>query len=186
MQELSGRATTIVKLKDGVSLLSAVMCDDGGTVTLISDIGRVLCLSVEEQCLPVMGKLAQGPMAMRTLPGETLVGAVSHPADPIGNATSSEILVGTGNGWLTRLSLASLRRCQRGDLGDVALQLSKTGKKLDPVVTVCATSDLVGVITSQSRHGRILNDCISADTDQPTDLSLKTNEQLIRLVPLIS
>ncbi|MEB3158496.1 MAG: DNA topoisomerase (ATP-hydrolyzing), partial [Synechococcus sp.] len=61
VQELSGRAATILKLKDGVSLLSAVICEEGGTVTLISDIGRVLCLPVQDDNLPLMGKLAQGP-----------------------------------------------------------------------------------------------------------------------------
>ena len=125
-------------------------------------------------------------MAMRMLPGETLVGAVSQPADSTGAGNSGEVLVGTAKGGLTRLSLASLRRCKRGDLGEIALQLSGNGKELDPVITVCATSDLVGLITSKSRHGRILSDAISTDTDAPTDLSLKTDEQLIRLVPLIS
>ena len=91
-----------------------------------------------------------------------------------------------GKGWLTRLSLASLRRCKRGDLGEIALQLSGNDKELDPVITVCATGDLVGVITNKSRHGRILSDSISSDTDEPTDLSLKEDEQLIRLVRLIS
>ena len=39
-----------------------------------------------------MGKLAQGPMAMRMLPGETLVGAVSQPADSTGAGNSGEFL----------------------------------------------------------------------------------------------
>ena len=186
MQELSGRAATIVKLKEGVSLLSAVICEDGGTVALISDIGRVLCLPVEEHCLPVMGKLAQGPMAMRMLPGETLVGAVSHPPDPTGAGNSGNILVGTENGLLRRVSLKSLRRCKRGDLGEIALELNGNGKDLDPVITVCATTDLVGVITNKTRHARILSDSISVDIDQPTKLSLKTEERLIQLVPLIT
>jgi len=123
---------------------------------------------------------------MRMLPGETLVGAVSQPADSTAAGNSGEILVGTAKGWLTRLSLETLRRCKRGDLGEIALQLSANGKELDPVITVCATSDLAGVITSKSRHGRILSESISPDTEAPTDLSLKADEQLTRLVPLIS
>ena len=120
MQDLSGRATSIVKLKEGVSLLSAVVCEDDGTVALVSDIGRVLCLPVEEQALPLMGKLAQGPMTMRMLPGESLVGAVSQPAHNDHSAesqgNSGEILVGSRQGKVIRLSLSDLRRCKRGDL----------------------------------------------------------------------
>ena len=54
---------------------------------LVTDIGRVLCLPVQDDCLPLMGRLAQGPMTMRCLPeakawwepGSTLAGG-SRPA----------------------------------------------------------------------------------------------------------
>ena len=67
--DLSGRATSVLKLKEGVELNSAVICRDQGTLVLISDIGRLLRLRVTEDSLPLMGRLAQGPMTMRLLPG---------------------------------------------------------------------------------------------------------------------
>ena len=188
LQDLSGRAATILKLKDGVSLLSAVLCEEGGTVTLISDIGRVLCLPVNESCLPLMGKLAQGPMTMRMLPGESLVGAVSRPAadehsnEPTGQA--DDLLIGTGSGGLLRVSMAALRRCNRGDLGEMALMLDSKAKPQERVVSVCHTTELVGLITSKGRHGRIAMDAISSD--EPTQLSLKAEETLVELVPLLT
>ena len=184
MQELSGRAATIVKLKDGVSLVNAVVCEEGGTVALISDIGRVLCLPVNEATLPLMGKLAQGPMTMRMLPGETLVGAISTPAHEPGN--SGTMLIGSRQGAVVQLDLASLRRCRRGDLGDMALNLDGTGNNPDRVVTVCANAEVVGVMSSQGRHGRLLSTTISQELSQPTQLPLKADESLSELIPLLS
>jgi DNA gyrase subunit A len=189
MQELSGRAATIVKLKDGVSLLNAVVCEEGGTVALISDIGRVLCLPVNEATLPLMGKLAQGPMTMRMLPGETLVGAISTPAN--GNADNEAanrgtVLIGSRQGAVVQLDLANLRRCRRGDLGDMALNLDGSGNNPDRVVTVCANADVVGVMSSQGRHGRLLSTTISEELSQPTQLPLKADESLSELIPLLS
>ena len=179
VQELSGRAATILKLKDGVSLLSAVICEDGGTVTLISDIGRVLCLPVQDEDLPLMGKLAQGPMTMRMLPGETLVGAVSQ------STGGEDLLVGSRNGTLMRLSLSALRRCKRGDLGEMAITLESKGNDADRLVTVCSCVDLVGVVTSKGRHGRVITADLAGSEDS-TALTLKTDEQLSQLVPLLS
>ena len=179
VQELSGRAATILKLKDGVSLLSAVICEDGGTVTLISDIGRVLCLQVQDEDLPLMGKLAQGPMTMRMLPGETLVGAVSQ------STGGEDLLVGSRKGTLMRLSLSALRRCKRGDLGEMAITLESKGNDADRLVSVCSCVDLVGVVTSKGRHGRVITADLAGSEDS-TALTLKTDEQLSQLVPLLS
>ena len=193
IQELSGRAATILKLKEGVSLLSAVICEEGGTVALVSDIGRILCLPVEEQCLPLMGKLAQGPMTMRMLPGENLVGAVSQPAESSSSESNSselnnsgEVLIGTNNGGLIRLSLSELRRCKRGDLGEIAVNLNGDHKESERLVSVCESADLVGVITNKGRHARIENTTISMDSNQPTQLRFKAEETLVQLVPLMS
>ena len=186
IQELSGRAATILKLKEGVSLLSAAICEQGGTVALVSDIGRILCLPIEEQCLPLMGKLAQGPMTMRMLPGEHLVGAVSQPANNSNDSKNSgEVLIGTINGALIRLPLSDLRRCKRGDLGEIAVKLNGDGKKTDRLVSVCESADLVGVVTNKGRHARILNTTVSGDSNQPTQLILKGEESLVQLVPLL-
>ena len=171
-----------------MSLLSAVICEEGGTVALVSDIGRVLCLPVEEHCLPLMGKLAQGPMTMRMLPGENLIGAVSQPparSDSAAAVNDGEILIGTRSGALSRLSLRSLRRCKRGDLGEIALRVNSSDDA-DHLITVCDSTDLVGVVTSSDRHGRLLRTSISTEADRPTQLTLKEKETLTQLVPLLS
>ena len=189
IQELSGRAATVLKLKEGVTLLSAMICSEGGTVALVSDIGRVLCLPVEEQCLPLMGKLAQGPMTMRMLPGEKLVGAVSQPASNdvnVSDQNNGEVLVGSNNGHLIRLSLGELRRCRRGDLGEIAVKLSAKGKDADRLVAICESADLIGVVSSKGRNARIVYDTLSTNRNQPSALNLRAEETLSQLVPLDS
>ena len=189
IQELSGRAATVLKLKEGVTLLSAMICSEGGTVALVSDIGRVLCLPVEEQCLPLMGKLAQGPMTMRMLPGEKLVGAVSQPASNdvnVSDQNNGEVLVGSNNGHLIRLSLGELRRCRRGDLGEIAVKLSAKGKDADRLVAICESADLIGVVSSKGRNARIVYDTLSTNSNQPSALNLRAEETLNQLVPLDS
>jgi DNA gyrase subunit A len=79
--DLSGRATSVVKLKEGVQLKTAVICREHQDLLLVSDIGRMLRLPINEDVLPLMGRLAQGPMTMRLLPGEDLVGALC-PTEP--------------------------------------------------------------------------------------------------------
>ena len=135
-----------------------------------------------------MGKLAQGPMTMRMLPGENLVGAVSQPANNSNSESnnSGEVLIGTNSGGLIRVSLSELRRCKRGDLGEIAVKLNGDHKESERLVSVCESADLVGVITNKGRHARIENTTISMDSNQPTQLRFKAEETLVQLVPLMS
>ena len=122
-------------------------------------------------------------MTMRMLPGETLVGAVSRSP---GSTSGSELLTGTRSGALVRLDGDGLRRCQRGDLGEMALRLPGEDGTLDPLVAVCQATEIVGVITSKSRHGRLQTASISDDLNHPADLTLKPEEVLLQLIPLLT
>jgi DNA gyrase subunit A len=179
MRELSGRAASVLKLKDGVSLQAGMICSEGGTITLVTDIGRVLRLPVDDTTLPLMGKLAQGPVAMRLLPGEQLVGAVSLPADDPG-----QLIAATRQGRLIRRQLDDLRLCHRGDLGDLAIDLNATAAPDDRLVAVCLSAPLLGLISSQGRHGRVAGTAISSD--HSLELQLREGETLQALVPLIN
>jgi DNA gyrase subunit A len=114
-QELSGRAATVLRLKDGVELLRVVVCDEQQDLVVASSTGRLLRLAVNEANLPVMGRAAQGPVLLRLLPGERVVGAAVAPAD-------GQVLLATRQGRVKRLAMASLRPCQRGDLGQIGIR----------------------------------------------------------------
>ena len=175
--DLSGRATSVLKLKEGVELNSAVICRDQGTLILISDIGRLLRLRVTEDSLPLMGRLAQGPMTMRLLPGEQIVGAVCTEQAPL--------MLITRQGMIGRIDFSGLRYNQRGDLGSMAVQIDAESDRL---VGISTGPGLVGVRTSKDRHGRLDADNIniSKPGDKLTEqASLQKGETIVDVINAI-
>ena len=142
--DLSGRATSVLKLKEGVKLNGAVICRDQGTLVLVSDIGRLLRLRVTEDSVPLMGRLAQGPVTMRLMPGEQIVGAVCME--------QTSLMLFSQRGLIGRIDCSGLRYNQRGDLGSMAVQVDA---EADRLVGISVGTGLVGVRTSKDRHGRL-------------------------------
>ena len=176
--DLSGRATSVVKLKDGVQLKAAVICREHHDLILVSDIGRMLRLPINEDVLPLMGRLAQGPMTMRLLPGEQLIGALC-PLEPT-------VLLVSGQGQFARIDLTSIRSSQRGDLGSMAIQI--TGDT-DRITGITETNGLIGIVSTEQRHGRI--DPTTLEITNPGDafsnqIELHQGEAITVLVPQIS
>ena len=176
--DLSGRATSVVKLKEGVQLKTAVICREHQDLLLVSDIGRMLRLPINEDVLPLMGRLAQGPMTMRLLPGEDLVGALC-PSEPT-------VLLVSEQGHLARIDLTSIRPSQRGDLGSMAIQL--TGNA-DRITGLAEANGLVGMVSTEQRHGRIdpttLEITNSGDAFS-NQIELHKGEAITDLIPQIS
>ena len=180
-QELSSRASTVLKLKEGVSLRRVVICREDQELVVGSSSGRLLRLSVNDANLPLMGRTAQGPMLLRLLPDETVIGAACCSAD-------SSVLLVSRAGRLKRLRLDGLRLCQRGDLGQIGLRLPD---RSDRLVDLCSEeSGLIGVRLTGS-DGRNLRldsaDLPSQDAGgEGQDLPLATGDAVLELVPLIS
>ena len=175
--DLSGRATSVLKLKDGVVLNSAVICQEHRELLLVSDIGRILRLPVNEATLPLMGRLAQGPMTMRRLPGEQLIGAVT-PDQP-------QLLLISEAGALIRIDTSGLRYGDRGDLGSMAVKLKSASDRL---VGLSSSGELAGIVTSQGRHGRFdpsSLDIAQAGSEFSDQLSLQQNETVVELISAI-
>ena len=175
--DLSGRATSVLKLKEGVELNSAVICREQGTLVLISDIGRLLQLKVTEDSLPLMGRLAQGPMTMRLLPGEQIVGAVCAEQTPL--------MLFSQQGLIGRVDCSGLRYNQRGDLGSMAVQIVAESDRL---VGISTGPGLVGLRTSKDRHGRLDPDNINIS--KPGDklmekTSLQSGETIVAVINAI-
>jgi DNA gyrase subunit A len=176
--DLSGRATSVVKLKEGVQLKTAVICREHQDLLLVSDIGRMLRLPINEDVLPLMGRLAQGPMTMRLLPGEDLVGALS-PSEPT-------VLLVSEQGHLARINLTSIRPSQRGDLGSMAIQLTGDADRITGLVEA---NGLIGMVSTEQRHGRIdpttLEITNSGDAFS-NQIELHQGETITDLIPQIS
>ncbi|MEB3234764.1 MAG: DNA gyrase subunit A, partial [Cyanobacteriota bacterium] len=178
-QELSGRATSVLKLKEGVSLRRVVSGQEGDTLVVASSTGRMLRLHLNEANLPLMGRAAQGPMLMRLLPGETVVGAACVADD-------ATVVLATAGGQLKRLLVSSLRPCQRGDMGQIGLRLQQRGDAL--IDLQGAESTVMSILTSKGLSGRIDLGQLPAEDcgGMGISLNLPSGQQLQDLVPLIS
>ena len=178
--ELSGRAATILKLKEGVELQRVVACREDEELVVASSTGRMLRLAINEANLPVMGRMAQGPTLMRLLPGERVVGAASSPASGI-------VVLASRLGQLKRLALESLRLCQRGDLGQIGLRfLDRT----DELVDLQGPGPSVMGVMLAGGNGLSLRLKLAAVPLEDTSgsgisLGLATGQQLQELVPLL-
>jgi DNA gyrase subunit A len=179
--ELSGRAATVLRLKDGVELQRVVPCREGQDLVVASSTGRLLRLAVNEANLPVMGRTAQGPQLLRLLPGEAVVGAACVP----GGGEGGVVLASRG-GQLKRLRLADLRLCQRGDLGQIGLRFHSRG---DALVDLCGDDvTLLGLRLEGGvgRSARLRPGELPAEDGTGTglQLALAASESVQELVPL--
>jgi DNA gyrase subunit A len=177
VQELSGRAATVLKLKDGVTLRQAVICREGDNLVAASSAGRLLRLAVNGDNLPLMGRTAQGTMLLRLLPGETVVGAC-------GVTESEAVLLASRCGQIKRLAVAEIRACQRGDMGQIGLRFHQRQDAL--VALSSAAGELVAVTLGPNRSLRLqptsleLQDCSGTGIQ----LDLADGQQVEGLVPL--
>ncbi len=177
IQDLSGRAATVLKLKDGVSLNQVVLCREGEDLVTGSSTGRILRLTVDGENLPLMGRTAQGAMLLRLLPGETVVGATAVAAD-------GSVLLASRQGQLKRLAVAELRACQRGDLGQIGLRFNQRD---DVLVALCSgAAPLVAALVDNGRSLRLNPASLELQTTSATGLQLELAGQrtITRLVPL--
>ena len=177
--ELSGRAASVLKLKDGVELLRVVPCNGDQDLVVASSTGRLLRLSVNDTNLPVMGRTAQGPVLLRLLPGETVVGAACA-------AASDAVLLATAQGRIKRLAVAELRLCQRGDLGQIGLRFLDRQDRLVDLQNDSSAVVAVQLAGSPERSLRLLTADLPLEGagDAGQDLALPNGSRIESLIPL--
>ena len=180
VQDLSGRATTVLKLKEGVTLQRVVICREGGEVLIASSTARLLRLAVNDSNLPLMGRTAQGPMLMRLLPGETIVGAADV-------GPSATVLMASRLGQIKRLDVNQLRTCLRGDLGQIGLQFLQ---RSDALVDLQPEAGAIVGVRLSPGDGSLRLAAQDLQAEGPSSaglqLSLPTGQNVQELVPLIS
>ena len=179
-QELSGRASSVLKLKEGVSLQRVVVCREQEDLVVASSSGRLLKLRINEMNLPLMGRNAQGPMLLRLLPEEQVVGAAC-------GRDIDDVVLASRAGRLKRLPLESLRLGARGDLGQIGLRLRDRSDRL--VDLRAADSPLIGVrlIAGESRSLRLQTATLLRQDlgGEGQDLPLASGDAVRELIPLI-
>ncbi len=181
--DLSGRATTILKLKEKVELKTAVICPANGYLIIVTNIGRILNLKITEETIPIMGKLAQGSTIIKLLPNEKLIGAVT-----LKDNKNSNIILISENGSVVKHSLNQIRVCKRGDLGIMGFNFKDSKNFKDRILQVYNGKQLAGIRTSFGKNGRVSADQIK-DIDfnniQVKAFNLIKDELITKIVPLI-
>jgi DNA gyrase subunit A len=126
-----------------------------------------------------MGRNAQGPVLLRLLPGEMVVGAASVAAD-------GSVLLASRGGQIKRLAVNSLRHCQRGDLGQIGVRFAQRGDQLIDLRE--DDSAVVAVVLSDGRSLRLTSAERAAQdvTGSGTNIDSNSNELVTELVPLLS
>jgi DNA gyrase subunit A len=172
-QDLSSRAGSMLKLKGGVPLKRAVLCRKGDDLVAGSSAGRLLRLEVNEGKLPVMGRNAMGPVLLKLLPGETVIGASTGTA-------GSSLLLASRHGMVSRVPLEQIRRCKRGDIGQIGIRFDQRDDELiDLHEGQCS---IFAAILCDGRSQRIETKSLSAVAK---NILLGTKAQLVGVSPLI-
>ncbi|WP_320675858.1 DNA topoisomerase (ATP-hydrolyzing) [Prochlorococcus sp. MIT 1300] len=182
--EMSGRASTVLKLKKGILLKSAIICYPKSEIIIVSDIGRMLKLSVNDKNLPIMGKLAQGPTTMRLLPNENIAGAVAYQ-----NQEHKTLFIASENGLLAKLDISHIRSTTRGSLGDIGIEIKEKTSQFDKIIDVADGETLISLTTSAGRNTRVNAKNIILDTSQKLNISnleLRDQEVIEKIYTLIN
>jgi len=181
--EISSRAATILKLKEGVELKSAMLCPINGYLLIVSDIGRMIKIKLIDSEIPLMGKLAQGSIALKLFPGESIVGGIT-----VNEHEKEDIVIISREGTVVKHSLKNMRLCSKGDLGFIAMNLKKSKSSQDKVIQIFKSNQLVGITTNLGKNGRVSSSQLGSlkeKEEHKKAFNLRENEFLEKVTPLI-
>ncbi|MBF2002695.1 MAG: DNA gyrase subunit A [Synechococcales cyanobacterium M58_A2018_015] len=134
-QNLSGRGLTALKLKEDDELMFAVLAAADEQLVLATSTGRVLRFTITDEQVPVMGRAAQGFLALRLGKQEQLVGCVVMNSD-------EELLLLTAQGYSKRVPLQAIRPTNRGELGTYAIQFATKTDTLVGILPALAGAEV--------------------------------------------
>ncbi len=169
--DLSNRGLTLLKLKEADELAYAALVSEGDQLVFASSGGRALRLEVNDTCLPVMTRTAQGNLAMRLRQQERLVGcAVISP----GVGDGSFLLI-SEQGYVKRSPLTQLRPAHAGELGIQVFVFSQRSDALARIVAATPQKRLM-IVTNANRMALMYSDAPPLKgRDDKGDRRLKLN-----------
>ncbi len=182
--DLTGRASTILKMKEKVKLKAAIICEKNGSIILISNFGRVLKIEITEDSMPLMGKLAQGQLFMRLFPEEHIIGAASEKEDE-----NKTIAIGTEEGKFIYLKTNNLKKSVKGDLGEIPINLIQNNKATDNAIHLFDRDEFISLRTNEGRIARLDRSKVEElkkNNLQVYSLELNNKEKIERFITLIS
>jgi DNA gyrase subunit A len=141
---IGNRGLTLMRLKEGDYLADLCLTEEGQDLLIATSGGRILRFLVDDQQIPPMGRTAQGNLATRLRQQEQPVGCVSL-------SPQQSILIVSQGGYAKRLSVSTIRRGSRGDIGSQCLQFIDSSDRLAGMVPVHSPDKRVKLITNQKR-----------------------------------
>ncbi|MGF1460618.1 MAG: DNA gyrase subunit A [Leptolyngbyaceae cyanobacterium] len=161
-QNLTGRGLTAVKLKKGDELAFITLAKAAEELAIATSGGRLIRFAIDDENLPLMGRTAQGPQALRLRKQETIVGCVQI------QATGDCVLMVSAAGFAKRLPIAGIHLGARGGIGTQAFLFKQKTDQL-AAIAPCSTNCDVVVVTTQPRVAQIPTDAIPRQgRDAPT------------------
>ncbi|MEM9817597.1 MAG: DNA gyrase subunit A [Cyanobacteria bacterium P01_D01_bin.6] len=161
-QNLTGRGLTAVKLKKGDDLAFSTLAKADEELAIATSGGRLIRFTMDDDNLPVMGRTAQGPQALRLRKQENIVGCVrlQTPDDCV--------LMISAAGFAKRLPIAGIHLGARGGIGTQAFLFKQKTDHLNAIVPSLPGSELV-IVTTHERCAQIPVDSVPRQgRDTPT------------------
>ena len=150
---MTGRGLTALKLKKDDELAYVTLAQAEQELAIATSGGRLLRFPINDDNLPVMGRTAQGPQALRLRKQEQVVGCVC-----IQQRNDCVLMVSTA-GFAKRLPITAIHLGARGGIGTQAFLFKQ---KTDTLAAVIASpsSGKMTVMTTASRSAQIPIDAI--------------------------
>ena len=174
LTDLTLRGLTLIKIKEDDRLQYVRFAQTGEQLLLGTSNGRILRFEINDQQIPVMGRITQGNQAVRVSPREHLVGCVTLAAE--GN-----LLLVSDRGYGKRLPVNGIRRGNRGDIGTQALQFKTPTDMLVGMVAASSGAEAI-MVTSEQRFLRLQLDTVKLwgkDGSGDRLVQLKSEEKII-------
>ena len=151
-QHLTGRGLSALKLKAGDELRYIVIANPGDQLILATSGGRLLRFEINDEQIPVMGRTAQGPKAIRLRRQESLAGCVALGGQ-------DNLLLVSAMGYAKRMPVAVLRLANRGEIGTQAFRFSAKSDALAAMIAATPHTQMA-ISTSADRVAHIPIDAV--------------------------
>jgi DNA gyrase subunit A len=117
LDSLGNRGLALIKLKEDDRVSYVCLAQEKQDLAIATTGGRVLRFAINDEQIPLMGRIAQGNQILRLRYGENLAGCTALSAD-------ESILLISQLGYGKRLPINTLRLAKIGDIGTSALQFT--------------------------------------------------------------
>ncbi len=173
IRDISNRTSTILKLKENITLKSCVLCKENSYLYIVSDIGRIIKISVTENNFPFMGKLAQGTNVMKLFPGENIIEALCIKEE------DQDLILITNKGSFIKHSTRTIKISKKGELGTIGIHFKDNKKVKDRVINCFINNKYVYLKTDKERYERVKTDEINSSKykqEKKLSIELQNNE----------